>query len=108
MGEYNRLSVADALKLIEEKQAAVADIRDARSFAAGHVPGAFNLNDSNLNQFMLENDPDGPVLVFCYHGVSSQGAGQYLANQGFDEVYSVDGGMTAWAHQYPDKVERSA
>ncbi len=32
----------------------------------------------------------------CYHGISSQGAAQYLVNQGFEEVYSVDGGFEAW------------
>ncbi|MCV6069119.1 sulfurtransferase, partial [Escherichia coli] len=31
-----------------------------------------------------------------YHGISSQGAAQYLVNQGFEQVYSVDGGFEAW------------
>ncbi len=35
----------------------------------------------------------------CYHGISSQGAAQYLINQGFDAVYSVDGGFEAWHRQ---------
>ena len=37
-----------------------------------------------------------PILVMCYHGISSQGAAQYLVNQGFEQVYSVDGGFEAW------------
>ena len=41
-------------------------------------------------------DFEQPVLVMCYHGHSSQGAAQYLINQGYDEVYSVDGGFEGW------------
>lgn len=45
---------------------------------------------------MEQAEFDQPVLVMCYHGISSQGAAQYLVNQGFEEVYSVDGGFEAW------------
>ncbi|MGL5628515.1 MAG: rhodanese-like domain-containing protein, partial [Plesiomonas shigelloides] len=42
-----------------------------------------------------------PVIVMCYHGNSSQGAAQYLVNQGFDEVYSLNGGFEAWRKVAP-------
>ncbi len=47
-------------------------------------------------QFMEQAEFDQSVLVMCYLGISSQGAAQYLVNQGFEEVYSVDGGFEAW------------
>lgn len=39
---------------------------------------------------------DSPLVVVCYHGISSQNAAQYLHEQGFDDVYSLDGGFQAW------------
>jgi thiosulfate sulfurtransferase len=45
---------------------------------------------------VFEVEFEQPILVMCYHGISSQGAAQYLVNQGFEEVYSVDGGFEAW------------
>jgi thiosulfate sulfurtransferase len=45
---------------------------------------------------MDEVEFEQPILVMCYHGISSQGAAQYLVNQGFEQVYSVDGGFEAW------------
>jgi len=34
--------------------------------------------------------------VVCYHGISSQSAAAYLAEQGFRDTYSLDGGFEAW------------
>jgi thiosulfate sulfurtransferase len=45
---------------------------------------------------MQEVGFEQPVLVICYHGISSQGAAQYLVNQGFEQVYSVVGGFDEW------------
>jgi thiosulfate sulfurtransferase len=39
--------------------------------------------------------------VVCYHGHSSQGAAQFMLQQGFAEVYSMDGGFTEWAKVQP-------
>ena len=46
--------------------------------------------------FMDEVEFEQAILVMCYHGISSQGAAQYLINQGYEQVYSVDGGFEAW------------
>ncbi|TRW49013.1 thiosulfate sulfurtransferase GlpE [Aliidiomarina halalkaliphila] len=108
MGRFSTIALADAAKMIADGNAQVADIRDPNTFAAGHVAGAFRLSNDKLAEFMMQADREQPVLVFCYHGISSQSAGQYLAQQGFTEVYSVDGGMVAWADTYPDKLEQDA
>ena len=46
-----------------------------------------------------------PVLVMCYHGISSRGAAQFLIGQGFESVYSVDGGFEAWSKTFPQDIE---
>ena len=61
-----------------------------------------------LHGFMQQYEFDQPVVVVCYHGNSSQGAAQYLAQQGFEQVYSMDGGFESWRSQLPfvsNKVE---
>lgn len=52
---------------------------------------------------MRQHDGVMPLMVMCYHGNSSRGAAQYLLHQGFDEVYSVDGGFEAWLRAYPER-----
>lgn len=100
MSEFKRISISQAKELIA-KGAAVADIRDEQSFSNGHMAGAFHLTNGTLNRFMQQTELSTPVVVVCYHGNSSQGAAQYLAQQGFDEVYSMDGGFEGWRFNEP-------
>ncbi|MPY25308.1 thiosulfate sulfurtransferase GlpE [Shewanella psychropiezotolerans] len=99
MSNFQHFSVNQLIQLSEShSDIQIVDIRDAASFASGHVEGAINLNNENLASFVAEADMDQPLIVVCYHGISSQGAAQYLVEQGFDDVYSLDGGYQAW-HQ---------
>jgi thiosulfate sulfurtransferase len=96
MEQFAHISVAEADTLLAEGRARLVDIRDPQSFAQAHAEGAFHLTNDTLVSFTNEVDYETPVVVMCYHGVSSQGAAQYLINQGFEEVYSLDGGFEAW------------
>lgn len=105
MDQYSCISTTEALELLQ-KDATVADIRDEQSFAAGHMPNAVNVNNDNLHQFIQDADMDKPLLVCCYHGISSQSAAQFLSHQGFDEVYSVNGGFEGWRVDFPEQCEK--
>ncbi len=96
MSNFIQIDVNSAYQLMKDKDAVLVDIRDTGSFATSRAKSARHLTNDNIVQFTQEVDYDHPVLVMCYHGVSSQGAAQYLVNQGYDEVYSVDGGFSAW------------
>jgi len=101
MSEFKLIDLADAHEKIQSGEVVVADIRDPQSFAAGHVENAFLLNNSTMTEFSRVTEFETPVLVFCYHGHSSQGAAQYLANLGYEEVYSVNGGFEMWKQNFP-------
>lgn len=96
MEQFAHINVPQALLKLEQSQAKVVDIRDEQSFNAGHIPHATHLTNGTLHTFMAENDFSTPVIVCCYHGISSQQAAQFLIHQGFEEVYSLDGGFEAW------------
>ncbi|WP_434357842.1 thiosulfate sulfurtransferase GlpE [Parasalinivibrio latis] len=98
MEQFAHISVNEAFELLEnqEKKSVLVDIRDPQSFQLSHARSAFHLTNDTIVQMMQEVDFEQPVMVMCYHGISSQGAAQYLLNQGFEEVYSVDGGFEAW------------
>ncbi|MCL9777333.1 thiosulfate sulfurtransferase GlpE [Vibrio methylphosphonaticus] len=97
MDQLQHIDVQRTQQLLQENpEARLVDIRDPQTFATAHAPGAFHLTNDSLVEFMREVEFDSPVFVMCYHGISSQGAAQYLLNQGFDEVYNVDGGFEAW------------
>lgn len=105
MTDYRCINTEQACELIDQG-AQIVDIRDEGSYAELHISSAYNLNNHNLPEYIGQADFDKPLIVCCYHGISSQSAAAYLAHQGFDEVYSLDGGFEAWRAQCPDRCER--
>ncbi|SHM68099.1 thiosulfate sulfurtransferase GlpE [Phytopseudomonas punonensis] len=104
MSEFKRIPPEQA-QALRTSGAVVVDIRDPQSFAAGHISGSLHLDNYSLPDFIAKADMDGPVIVTCYHGNSSQGAAAYLVGQGFSEVYSLDGGFELWRTTYPQDTE---
>lgn len=99
MEQFQHISVLQAQQLLLQPDAVLVDIRDPQSYALAHAEAAFHLTNDTMVTLMDEVDFEQPILVMCYHGVSSQGAAQYLANQGYEHVYSVDGGFEAWRRE---------
>jgi len=100
------IDIPQARELHETKDATFVDIRDSESFAASHIPGAIPLDDSSVQTFLRDTDPDAKIVVYCYHGNSSLGATAFFKEQGFEDVSSMSGGFEAW-HQAGGLSEKS-
>ncbi|MFT5033679.1 MAG: thiosulfate sulfurtransferase [Bermanella sp.] len=96
---FERISIAQAKSLIVAESCNIVDIRDAQSYADAHVPEAKHLDGNAVDEFIAASDRELPLLIYCYHGNSSQSAAQYFDGQQFKRVYSVDGGFEAWRLQ---------
>ncbi len=94
---FQHLSVEQLKTMLDEQAVVLLDTRDEASYQAGHIDGAQRLDDSSVSGFVNDTEKTSTVVVVCYHGHSSQGAASYLVEQGFCDVYSLDGGYTAWA-----------
>ncbi|ESP93008.1 MULTISPECIES: thiosulfate sulfurtransferase GlpE [Pseudoalteromonas] len=103
---FKHISVEQTQELMSREEVVVADIRDPNSFSAGHIPGSEHLSNENLAHFMQEKEFEQPIVIVCYHGISSQNAANYLVEQGFEEVYSMDGGFTQWEQALPNHIEK--
>ncbi|PIE39092.1 MAG: thiosulfate sulfurtransferase GlpE [Gammaproteobacteria bacterium] len=98
----------DALALMEQNEALqIVDIRGADWFAQAHITQAIMLDSRTLEDFLHDADLDAPVLVYCHHGISSIPAGEVLAERGFSEVLSLNGGFEQWRQQYPRQCTMS-
>jgi len=93
---YKQLAQDEADSLISAGNVVVADVRDEDSYKQGHIEGAIHLTMSTLQEFCDNNDKNTAILVYCFHGISSQSVAQHLIDQGFAEVYSLSGGYEAW------------
>ncbi len=87
----------EAVKLIN-KDAIVLDLRSAESFSRGHIAGARNIPMDELDGHMekLAKFRNKPVVAVCDAGITSSKAVNSLRNSGFESVYNLKGGMSAW------------
>ena len=93
---YQRISIEDAKELIKDDDIAIIDIRDFNSFSSGHIQNAIHIQDLNIENFIQEKDKNKPILIYCYHGNSSQAAANFFYQNGFQLVYSMDEGYEGW------------
>ena len=96
MSDYKRISIEQTQQLIDSKPVVLVDVRDAQSYQAGHIDGAISLDNSNIEQFLQSTEKNATIIVYCYHGNSSQQVAQYLCEQGYKDVSSMDRGFEDW------------
>ncbi|CAA0122625.1 Thiosulfate sulfurtransferase GlpE [Halioglobus japonicus] len=97
---YKRISIDEAKVLIESGSVTIADVRAADAYSAGCIENAVHIHQETLEEFVASTAKDAPLILYCYHGNSSQSAADYFSEQGFEDVYSVDGGYEAWRQKY--------
>lgn len=93
---YQRVDVNRARTLAQQSETLVLDVRDERSFAAGHIDSAIHVTSVSIDPVISQTPRQTPVLIYCYHGIASQTYAQMFIDFGFRTVYSLDGGYEAW------------
>ncbi|RPF51158.1 MBL fold metallo-hydrolase [Aquisalibacillus elongatus] len=102
-----------AKRVVNNEDLFVLDVRNEDAFQDWKVEGE-NFNYLNVPYFDLiegiepiqdQVPTDRDVAVVCAKGGSSEFVAEQLVEAGFDNVYSVEGGMKAWSeHLEPVKV----
>jgi rhodanese-related sulfurtransferase len=81
------------------------DVRQSAEFAAGHVPGACNIELGALPN-VGGAFGDEPVAVMCGHGERAATAASLLEAAGHDDVAVLDGGPADWARLHGRELAR--
>jgi thiosulfate/3-mercaptopyruvate sulfurtransferase len=92
---YRCIGVDAAAGLLQRHGVLRLDVRDAASFAKGHVADAQRVSHANLSALIAGTEKNRPILIYCYHGHASREYAQTFSDFGFAEVYSLDGGFEA-------------
>ena len=93
---FKRISIEQAQNIIATENVTLLDIRDPDSYAAGHIENAIHVTNQNVDVVVASANKTQPLIIYCYHGNSSQGAADYFSGLGFEQCYSVDGGYEEW------------
>lgn len=96
--EEENVSVEQASQLIENDQVKVLDVRTDEEWARGHITGAEQMNfyEENFDGELDSLPKDETYLVYCHSGGRSAKTLHKMKQMGFEKVYNLDGGITAW------------
>jgi len=91
------VSAADAVRLIN-KGALVIDVRKPNEFEAGHIVNARNVA---LDQLQKDDDAINKqktkiLLAVCGDGASAGRAAMTLRKNGYENAFSLKGGIAGW------------
>lgn len=92
-----QVSVEELKERLEERRnLQVLDVRRPAEYRDGHVPGAQNIQLSELKNHAAELERARPTAIICAGGYRSSAAASILAATGFRTLYNVTGGTGAW------------
>ena len=93
-----KVSAPEAVRLINDRDARVVDVRPVADFKKGHLLGAINIPSDKLKSRIgeLEKDKSRPVLLYCALGGTARESAQLLRKEGFTEALPIKGGLNAW------------
>ncbi len=75
----------------------ILDLRTAEEYQLGHIEGAVNVDYyTTLIQDIPDMDKNATYLIYCQSGNRSSEALELFRQQGYYEVYELDGGYNSW------------
>jgi UPF0176 protein len=104
------LSPAEWHEFIKQNpESQIVDVRNDFEVQMGTFKGAKNWEMEKFTEFpelVKENEfkKDKPVLMFCTGGIRCEKASIEMANQGYNEVYQLDGGILNYIKEYPNEL----
>ncbi len=92
------VNAAQAIGLINRDDAVVVDVCEVKEFQTGHLPNAINMPLAKLsgNIGALNKHKNKPIVVACRTGNRSMKGAITLKKGGFENIYSLSGGLAAW------------
>lgn len=82
------------------------DCREAPELAVAAMEGALHIPMQEIPARIEEIDKDRPCAVICHHGVRSAHVVAFLMQRGYGKVWSVSGGIDAYARLVDPSIPR--
>jgi len=95
---FSRLTPAGAIQLINNEDTVLLDVREPAETVVGKIAKAIQIPVGSVGKRVgeLDKHKDKHVIVYCKTGSRSGLACRELNKAGFDKVYNLSGGISAW------------
>jgi rhodanese-related sulfurtransferase len=102
LDEKNKITLIsneDIADLVKEKNAIIIDVRTPEEVQEGFIDGAslfLDYNGANFVNEIAKLDKTKTYIVYCKSGGRSAAASDFMANEGFQNINNLDGGIVNW------------
>lgn len=89
-----------ALPMLQDTNVVVIDVRTPGEVQSGYIEGAdlfINLNGGSFEAEIAKLDKSKSYLVYCRSGGRSTTAANIMTQNGFTQVYNLNGGISSWS-----------
>ncbi len=101
-----RLAAGEPLTLLDVREPSET------AYCAIHVPATARLMNIPMREVparlgeVLEALGQGPLVVYCHHGVRSLAVAEWLCERKAGEIWNLSGGIDAWSVEVDPGVPR--
>lgn len=101
-----KITPAEAIRLLDAQKAVAVDVREPDEFAVGHIPGArlLPLGDVMTRAEEVLPEKEAAYLIYCRTGRRSADAAQKLEAQGYSHLRDL-GGILSWPYEIEGNFE---
>lgn len=106
-GKHRHLTPAEWDAVLKQEDVLVLDTRNSYEYGIGKFEGAIDCGTTTFSQFpafveKAELPKDKKILMYCTGGIRCEKALLEMEEQGYDNVYQLDGGILAYLQQFPE------
>ncbi len=94
--KFKILSIKDSDQLIKDARPMILDCRNVQDYRVEHLEDALHVHEGLKDSLVKRGDKNRTLLIYCYHGHSSEHLAEFFTDFGFKDVYSLEGGFTSW------------
>jgi len=96
-----QISATDLQSRINEPEfsALLLDVREPHEFEYCHISGSTLIPMQTIPNRVNDLPKDQTIITICHHGMRSQQVAQFLEQNGFTDIFNLQGGVHAWASE---------
>ncbi len=92
--------------LADDSSWQVLDVREPWEFAVSALENAILMPMGDVADRVTELDNSRPTAVLCRSGVRSRQVAEFLAENGFEKLINIAGGINAWSNEVDSSLEQ--
>ncbi len=80
------------------------DVREPWELQICSLPDSVEIPMGQVRARLDEIEPQQDVVIICHYGIRSQQIAYYLQSAGYENLYNLRGGISAWSHEIDPSV----